>query len=183
MRQTRTPLKWSINNWLLSGCISIASMVTFAIVLQHGISVQFLFATIFIWALAALSYIDIKSHLLLDVLTIPLLFAGLMSSYWGLFSDLQSALIGAVSGYLIFVMLNYAYQLVRGRAALGRGDAKLLAALGAWFGWQSLSTIVLIASLVVIGVALSNSAYRRRVAQIPFGPGLAIGGVWWLFFG
>lgn len=182
MKQPKTPSRWSIENWPLSGCISITGIITFAIALRYDISVQFLFATVLIWALAVLSYIDIKSHLLLDALTIPLLVAGLISSYLGLFADLQSSLIGGVVGYLIFVAADYAYQFVRGQRGLGRGDAKLLAALGTWFGWQSLSSIVLIASLAVIALAICNPAFRHRSIHIPFGPCLATGGVGWLFF-
>jgi len=145
---------------------------------------------IFIWVyglvlmggLAALSYIDIKSFRLPDVLTLPLCVAGLSFAYF--YGDMTSALIGLVMGYLSFLCVELGFKYLRGIDGLGRGDAKLLAAGGAWCGWMALPHIVLIASISAICVVLLwslKSKTLHRKSAIPFGPFIAIGiGSIWL---
>jgi prepilin signal peptidase PulO-like enzyme (type II secretory pathway) len=128
--------------------------------------------------LLALSYVDLREFRLPDVLTFPLIILGLAQSY--LAGAIIPALIGAVVGYTAFVAIAYAFKRLRGMDGLGRGDAKLLAAGGAWVGWLNLPMVVLIASLLGIVIALlgaSAAKIRSDVPDnwVPFGPCLAVG--------
>lgn len=122
--------------------------------------------------LIVLSWTDIKSYRLPDKLTFPLMWLGVLEGY---FSDnIKSRLIGLIIGYIVFLGIEYGFKALRGKDGLGRGDAKLLAAGGAWCGWMGLPFIVLIASGCGLVAALLPSI--RKSAQdgrIPFGPFLA----------
>lgn len=142
------------------------------------------FALILSACLITLSVIDIRDYRLPDLLTLPLIAAGLAQAYWlhGGELGLRPSLIGAAVGYSAFVALEIAYRALRGKEGLGRGDAKLLAAGGAWCGWAGLPFIVLIASGCGL-VALLFPAIAKKAQQegaLPFGPFLAfgIGCVW-----
>ena len=141
---------------------------------------ELLWGLILISALAMLSWIDVRTLRLPDALTLPLIAVGVLQS-WYFSGRIQDALIGAVAGYLFFVLVETAFRHLRGKEGLGRGDAKLLAAGGAWCGWIGLPWIVLLASssgLLFAGV-LAILAHRfPRI--LPFGPFLAfgIGAVW-----
>ncbi len=126
-------------------------------------------------ALAALAWIDIRTLRLPDPLTLPLIGAGLVQS-WYFTGDVWHALIGAGAGYLFFLAIEKGYKALRGQDGLGRGDAKLLAAGGAWCGWIGLPWIVLIASSsgLVFAGALTLLG-RRPAGMMPFGPFLAFG--------
>ncbi|MEZ6000847.1 A24 family peptidase [Hyphomonas sp.] len=125
-------------------------------------------------ALVALAWIDIRTLRLPDRLTLPLIGAGVIQ-FWYFTGDIWTALIGAIAGYLFFLIVEKGYLALRGQNGLGRGDAKLLAAGGAWCGWMSLPWIVLIASssgLVFAG--LLTLLGRRPTGMMPFGPFLAL---------
>jgi leader peptidase (prepilin peptidase)/N-methyltransferase len=122
------------------------------------------------WTLLALSWIDLRHFLLPDVLTLPLLLAGLAARFWLDRATVTGGAIGAALGYLLFRAVEILYRKLRGRDGLGQGDAKLLAAAGAWVGWQGLSSVITAAALIGIVVALA----RRRSGAIPFGPCLAM---------
>ncbi len=134
-----------------------------------------LWGVLLIAALSALSWIDIRSLRLPDIITLPLLACGLL--YAGTETGLiRESLIGAVAGYLFFFAVEKVFLHLRGKEGLGRGDAKLLAAGGAWCGWMGLPLIVLIASGSGLLVAIVYSlAARRQVEMIPFGPFIAAG--------
>lgn len=138
-----------------------------------------------IWSLIALTFIDYDTQLLPDAITLPLLWAGLALNVTGIFVDLRSAVIGAMAGYLCLWSVYWLFKLVTGKEGMGYGDFKLLAALGAWLGWQMLPAIVLLSSLVgaIVGIALIIVARRGRNVPIPFGPYLAAAGVIALFWG
>ena len=135
-------------------------------------------ALIFTWTLLAASVIDFRHQLLPDDLTLPLLWLGLGVALFGLFADLPSAVIGAMAGYLALWLVYQGFRLLTGKEGMGFGDFKLLAALGAWTGWQYLITIVLLSSLVgaVIGLVLIVFRQRDRQIPMPFGPFLAAAG-------
>jgi len=135
-------------------------------------------ALIFTWILLAASVIDFRHQLLPDDLTLPLLWLGLGVALFGLFADLLSAVIGAMAGYLALWSVYQAFRLLTGKEGMGFGDFKLLAALGAWTGWQYLITIVILSSLVGAVFGLTLILFRRRDRQIPmpFGPFLAAAG-------
>lgn len=126
--------------------------------------------------LIALAIIDWRAYRLPDYLTLPLIIAGLAHSYFGA-QDLRAGLVGAAAGYVIFVAIEMIYKALRGRDGLGRGDAKLLAAGGAWCSWTGLSFIVLIASGAALIMLLLPSLRKRASAEnkLPFGPFLALG--------
>lgn len=142
-------------------------------------------ALVLVWALIALTFIDLDTQLLPDDLTLPLLWLGLALNLNGMFTDLRSAVIGAMAGYLALWSIYWLFRLVTGKEGMGYGDFKLLAALGAWLGWQMLPAIVLLASLVgaLVGIALIVFARHGRNVPIPFGPYLAGGGLIALFWG
>lgn len=164
---------------LTTGLLSLAAVLAF------GASSQMLAAVLLIWCLIALTGIDIDTQLLPDSITLPLLWLGLLFNLNEVFVNLESAVIGAMAGYLVLWSIYWAFKLITGKEGMGYGDFKLLAALGAWFGWQALPVIILLSSLVgaVIGIILIIMANRGREVPMPFGPYLAGAGLLWLFFG
>ncbi len=152
---------------------------------HFGFTVAAAGALLFIWAMIALSFIDLDTQLLPDDITLPLLWLGLLVNVGGGFTDLRSAVIGAVAGYLALWSVYWGFKLATGKEGMGYGDFKLLAAIGAWFGWQLLPLTILLSSLVgaLVGIALIVLAKRGREVPIPFGPYLAAAGVLALFWG
>ena len=137
-------------------------------------------------ALVALAFIDLDTSFLPDDLTLPLMWAGIVSAALGWIPvTLTASIGGAVAGYLSLWFVFHAYRLVRGREGMGAGDFKLLAALGAWMGWLAIPSIILLSSAVgaLVGIALIVFRHHDREVPIPFGPYLAGGGVAALFFG
>jgi leader peptidase (prepilin peptidase)/N-methyltransferase len=166
--------------------VEIATAALSAVVAMHfGWHWQTFAGLLFTWSLVALTVIDLDHTLLPDVITIPLLWLGLLLSlFWqpGLAApaptDPSSAILGAVCGYLILWTVYWAFKLVTGKEGMGYGDFKLLGALGAWMGWQMLPLILLLSALAgaVIGIALVLLRGRDRNVPIPFGPYLAAAG-------
>ena len=152
---------------------------------KFGYSSLTLFAWLFTFALIALTFIDFDTQLLPDDITLPLLWLGLFVNLNSGFTDLKSAVIGAIAGYLILWSIYWVFKLVTGKEGMGYGDFKLLAAIGAWFGWQLLPAVILLSSIVgvIIGVGLIIYAKRGREVPMPFGPFLALGGIAALFYG
>lgn len=152
---------------------------------HFGFGAAALTALIFVWALVALTFIDFDTHLLPDSITQPLLWLGLLVNFNGTFTPLNSAVIGAVVGYLILWSVYWLFKLVTGKEGMGFGDFKLLAAIGAWLGWQVLPLTILLSSMVgaIVGISLILFAGRGRQVPIPFGPYLAGGGLIALFWG
>ncbi|CAB5516113.1 Type 4 prepilin-like proteins leader peptide-processing enzyme [Achromobacter anxifer] len=135
--------------------------------------------------LVTLAWIDFESTLLPDVLTQPLLWAGLLVNLFDAYTSVQMAVAGAVAGYVFLWVIFHVFRLLTGREGMGYGDFKLLAALGAWFGLEALPTLLLSASLlgVLIGGALTLSGRASRGQPLPFGPYLALAGVVTLLVG
>jgi len=135
--------------------------------------------------LVALTFIDLDTQLLPDDMTLSLLWLGLLFNLWGVFAPLESAVIGAIAGYLVLWSIYWLFRLVTGKEGMGYGDFKLLAALGAWFGWQALPAIILLSSIVGATVGIALMIFRRhgREVPIPFGPYLAGAGLLALYFG
>ena len=129
-------------------------------------------------SLIALGCIDLETQLLPDEITMPLLWAGLLAALAFGHVSPADAVIGAVVGYMALWMVYWGFKLLTGREGMGHGDFKLLAALGAWLGWQALPAVVLIASLAGLAYAAVGLARRsiRRDQPIPFGPFLATAG-------
>lgn len=152
---------------------------------QFGYSSVTFFAWLLSLALIALTFIDLDTQLLPDSLTLPLLWLGLLFNLNHGFTDLNSAVLGAMAGYLILWSIYWLFKLSTGKEGMGYGDFKLLAALGAWYGWQMLPAILLLSSLLAaaIGIALIATGRRGRDSAMPFGPFLAMAGLAALFFG
>lgn len=142
-------------------------------------------ALLLLWALIALSGIDLDTQLLPDSITLPLLWFGLAFNLGATYCDLQSAVIGAMAGYLALWSVFWLFKLATGKEGMGYGDFKLLAALGAWLGWQMLPAMILLSSIVgaIVGITLILAARHGRNVPIPFGPYLAAAGVISLFWG
>ncbi|WAG10683.1 A24 family peptidase [Aeromonas dhakensis] len=135
-------------------------------------------ALLLTWVLVALTFIDLDKMLLPDQLTLPLLWGGLLFNLAGGFVPLADAVIGAMAGYLVLWSLYWAFKLLTGKEGMGYGDFKLLAALGAWLGWQALPIVLLLSSLIgaIIGISLILLRNHHQGKPIPFGPYLAIAG-------
>jgi leader peptidase (prepilin peptidase)/N-methyltransferase len=156
-----------------------------AVAYKYGYTYSALFAFVFVFALIALTFIDFDTQLLPDDITLPLLWIGLLFNLNGGFTDLKSAVLGAIFGYLILWSVYWLFKLVTGKEGMGFGDFKLLAAIGAWFGWQLLPAVILLSSVVgaVIGIGMIMFKGKTGGTAIPFGPFLALGGIAALFFG
>ncbi|MBI3901537.1 MAG: prepilin peptidase [Nitrosomonadales bacterium] len=152
---------------------------------HFGFGLAALAALLFVWALIALTFIDFDTQLLPDSITLPLLWLGLLFNLSGAFTDLRSAVVGAAAGYLALWSVYWLFKLITGKDGMGYGDFKLLAAIGAWLGWQMLPLVILLSSLVgaVVGITLIIAARHGRNIPIPFGPYLAGGGLIALFWG
>jgi len=163
---------------LLSGILSAF------IALRVGYGIELLLVLILTWFLIALTMIDFDHKLLPDQLTLPLLWLGLIANSFELFASLDSAVWGAIAGYLSLWSLYWAFKLITGKDGMGYGDFKLFAAFGAWMGWQALPLIILLSSLVgaIVGVSLILFRGRDRNIPIPFGPFLAVAGWITLFW-
>jgi len=166
---------------LLTGALTVAAALRF-----QGVP-AIAAASLLLWTLVALTFIDFDTQLLPDSVTLPLLWAGLIVNAAGILPGvtLRDAVIGAVAGYLALWIVYWLFKLIRGKEGMGYGDFKLLAALGAWMGWQLLLPIVLLSSLVGAAVGIGLVVFKGRDHQIPlaFGPFLAIAGAIALFFG
>ncbi|ENO95939.1 prepilin peptidase [Thauera phenylacetica B4P] len=152
---------------------------------HFGFGAAALGALLFVWAMVALTCIDLDTQLLPDDITLPLLWLGLAFNLGGTYTDLPAAVIGSMAGYLALWSVFWLFKLATGKEGMGYGDFKLLAAIGAWLGWQMLPLTILLSSLVgaVVGIVLIAVARHGRNVPIPFGPYLAAAGLIALFWG
>lgn len=164
----------------------LTGVLFFWCVMQWGATPTALVWCGFSATVLALALIDWDTTLLPDDMTLPLLWAGLIAStmQWTAV-PLGSSLWGAVAGYLSLWLIYWAFKLVTGKEGMGFGDFKLFAALGAWFGWQALVPIILMASVIgaVVGIAMKFSSGLREGGYVPFGPFLAGAGLTAMVFG
>ena len=149
-----------------------------------GLNSAGLWASVLVWVLIAATMIDFDHLLLFDELTLPLMWLGLILNFYSVFTTLENALLGAIFGYLSLWSVFHSFRLVTGKEGFGYGDFKLLAALGAWMGWQAIPLIIILSSFVgaVVGGGLIMFG-RDRSKPIPFGPYLAIAGIIALLWG
>ena len=152
---------------------------------RFGFSFSALGAAFFCWVMIALAVIDLDTQLLPDDLTLLLLWTGLVFNLAATYTPLSGAVVGAVAGYLVLWAIYWAFKLATGKEGMGYGDFKLLGAVGAWLGWQSLPLTILLSSAVgaIVGIVLIVSGSHGRDKPIPFGPYLAAAGVIALFWG
>lgn len=156
----------------LTGVLFVVTIWHFGPTWQ-GLSALFLTAM-----LIAMAGIDIDHQLLPDNMTLPLMWTGIVLAFPSLHTDLASSVLGAVAGYLVLWLIYHLFRLLTGKEGMGYGDFKLLAALGAWMGWQMLPLIVLLSSVVgaVFGLALMGFGKLKRDKPMPFGPFIAAAG-------
>jgi leader peptidase (prepilin peptidase)/N-methyltransferase len=156
----------------------LTGLATLVIAWHFPPSWPLLGALLLTWTLIALTCIDLDKMLLPDQLTLPLLWLGLVLNIGEHFVSLQDAVIGAACGYLMLWSLYWSFKLLTGKEGMGYGDFKLLAALGAWLGWQALPLILILSSLVgaIVGITLLLLRRHQQGNPIPFGPYLAMAG-------
>ncbi|MEO5863171.1 MAG: A24 family peptidase [Burkholderiales bacterium] len=164
---------------------AITGLLSGLIAWHFGFGLAGISALILVWALIALTFIDADTQLLPDGITLPLIWLGLIVNMDDTFTDLRSAVLGAIFGYLALWSVYWAFKLLTKKEGMGYGDFKLLAALGAWLGWQVLPLVILLSSVVgaVVGIALIVLARMGRNIPLPFGPYLAMAGLIALLWG
>lgn len=152
---------------------------------RYGYGLAAPLAAVMAWGLLALAMIDYDTMLLPDSLTLPLLWLGLAANLFGVFVPLETAVIGAMAGYLALWLVYWSFKLATGKDGMGFGDFKLLAAIGAWLGWPVLPSVILGAAGVgaILGLALIALRGHERSKPIPFGPYLAAAGFLCLVWG
>jgi len=157
---------------------AVTGVLSVIVAWQFGFGWQTVAGLALTWALIALTMIDFDKQLLPDDITLPLVWIGLFLAMAGVFTDTQSSIIGAAAGYLSLWSFYWIFKLLTGKEGMGYGDFKLLAALGAWFGWQMLPVIILLSSLVGAVVGISSILFlgRDKNIPIPFGPYIAAAG-------
>ena len=156
----------------------ITALVSVFVASKFGFGWQTLAALIFTWTLITLSLIDAKTMLLPDNLTIPLMWLGIAVNYHNVFVGLYDSVLGAMIGYLSLWSLYHVFRLITGKEGMGYGDFKILAAIGAWGGWQILPFTIFAASLVgaIVGITMMIIQNKKESHAIPFGPWLALAG-------
>lgn len=169
----------------------LTGLLSGLLVWRFGVTIEAAGALLLLWSLIALTVIDLDTQLLPDCITLPLLWLGICVSLLQPatsalhFPDLRSSVIGAIVGYTSLWLVYWVFKLLTGKEGMGYGDFKLLAALGAWLGWQMLPLVILLSALTgaVTGVAMIILLGRDRQLPIPFGPYLAVAGLIALLWG
>jgi leader peptidase (prepilin peptidase) / N-methyltransferase len=169
----------------------VTGLLSGLLIWRFGVNIEAAGALLLLWSLIALTVIDIDQQLLPDCITLPLLWLGISISLFQpatsalQFPDLSSSVIGAIVGYTSLWSVYWVFRLLTGKEGMGYGDFKLLAALGAWLGWQMLPLVIFLSALTgaVSGVAMIILLGRDRQLPIPFGPYLAVAGLIALLWG
>ena len=158
---------------MIAGAVALA-----ALALALGPSLQLLLASVFALSLLTLALIDARLYVLPDLITLPLMWLGLLINTQEHFAPVAAAVLGAIIGYLSLWTIYWLYKLLRNKEGMGYGDFKLSAAIGAWLGWQAMPSVVLVAALTALcTAAVLLLAGRLRIEQpMPFGPFLAFAG-------
>jgi leader peptidase (prepilin peptidase) / N-methyltransferase len=162
---------------------TLTAIFSLLLVVHFGFGITLFFSSFFIWGLILLAFIDFETFLLPDQITIPLLWFGLVSNTFNLFTSLKNAVFGAITGYLFCLILEKIIIKIKHIEGLGRGDAKCLAMLGAWLGFEWLPVITFIASITgtICGFYYIVYSKRKITTLLPFGPFLALSGIICLF--
>ena len=161
------------------------AILTGIVIWRFGVSITGFLAIILTWALIVQTGIDFDNQLLLDEITFPVLWLGLLMSLIPVFASPSDAIIGAAFGYLSFWSVFWLFKIATGKEGMGYGDFKLLALLGAWLGWQYVPQIILLSTLVgsLVGITLIVTKKLNKEQHIPFGPYIATAGFIALIWG
>ena len=156
----------------------LTAIFSLAVAWHFGFSWRTPAALLLTWSLITMSIIDIRLQLLPDILILPLIWLGLMINLDGGFTDIHSAVYGAVAGYLSLWFIFHLFLLITGKEGMGYGDFKLFSLFGAWLGWQMLPQILLLSAVVgaISGIGMILFMGRDKAIPIPFGPYLAAAG-------
>ncbi len=156
----------------------LTALVSVVVAWKFGLTWQSGWGLVLSWCIICLSVIDIDRRLLPDAIVLPFIWLGLLVSVFDIFTDSQSSIIGAISGYMSLWVVFQVFKLITGKEGMGYGDFKLLAMFGAWFGWKYLLLILLLSSLVgtIAGVLMIAFLKQDRSIPIPFGPYLGLAG-------
>ncbi|MBU0455375.1 MAG: A24 family peptidase [Gammaproteobacteria bacterium] len=154
----------------------LTCVLSLIVAFEFGISGTLVGGLLFTWLLIAITFIDLEHQIIPDVLTYPLLWIGLTYSCFGLFSNSRDAILGAAIAYLFFWVLGKAFYWVTKKEGIGHGDYKLLAAVGAWLGWELLPLVLLLSGLlgIVFGGGFLLIRKLSKNTPIPFGPFIAL---------
>jgi len=169
--RTRISLRYPLVELLTAALSTVTALML-------GPTLSGLAAVVLVWGLIALAFIDFDHQILPDVIVLPGLWIGLLLNSQQVFTSLESAVYGAVAGYISLWLVYQLFKLVTGKEGMGFGDFKLFALFGAWLGWQQLPLIILLSSLTgaVLGLAMIVVAGRDKQVPMPFGPFLCIAG-------
>ena len=155
----------------------LCGFMTMFLVYQFGLSLVSFAFMLLVWSLLTITIIDLKHQLIPDEITQPLIWLGLFFNATVLETEvnLNQALFGAILGYLSLWSVNWIFKMVRGKEGLGQGDFKLLAAIGAWLGWQCLAATIILSSLAgtIVGIFMVTTLGKNKNQPIPFGPYLS----------
>jgi leader peptidase (prepilin peptidase)/N-methyltransferase len=164
---------------------AVSGVLAALLAVRFGYSAALAASLLFAWALVALTMIDLDTQLLPDDITLPLLWLGLIVNLGGVFVDPRSAILGAAAGYLLLWSVYWGFKLLTKKEGMGYGDFKLLAAIGAWLGWQVVPFVILVAASLgaVVGSIALWLSRRGLDTRLPFGPYLAVGGLAGLAWG
>ncbi len=156
----------------------LCSIASVYVAWRFGMTWQTAGGLLFTWIAISLTFIDLEHHLLPDQLTLFLVWAGLFLSIFSVFINSHDAIIGAMTGYCIFAIVQWVFHLVTGKVGMGQGDFKFLAGLGAFLGWQQVPVIILLSSIIglIFGITQLAIKHQLKSVPLPFGPYLAIAG-------
>lgn len=163
----------------------VTGLLSAFVVWSFGWSIESALLLVFFWIGISLTLIDADTQLLPDSMVYPLLWIGLLANMQGTFVALETAVIGAIAGYLSLWAVYWLFKLLTGKEGMGYGDFKLFAAFGAWFGWQSLPLIILLSAGVgaVVGILMILALGKDKQVPIPFGPYLCGAAFVYVFWG
>lgn len=154
------------------------ALLSITVAFHFGVTVETFWVLILTWSLITLTLIDFDHMILPDQIVLPMMWLGLLINLNDTFTTSHNALIGAAVGYMSLFSVFWLFKIITGKEGMGHGDFKLFALFGAWFGWQLLPLMILMASLVgaIVGIALMLFKNHKREQAIPFGPYLAVAG-------
>ena len=172
-------------SWRYPAVEAITGLLSLALFIRYGLSLQCLLFLLFAATLVTISFIDLDHQIIPDVLSIPGIVAGLAAAFVPGNVSWFDSIIGIIGGGGTLFLVGLIYEKLTGKQGMGGGDVKLLAMIGAWMGWRSLPFVLLVSSLTgaIIGSVFLLAAGKGYRVRIPFGPFLSLGALFYIFFG